>query len=100
MKIPVVFYDLGVDGPITPSEALPPLPQIPRGALVVLTGRAPIWRYGLAFHELHGSPAGALATWDPRLGAVIIATHSPNFSEGSVLDLEAEQTELDVVPEK
>lgn len=37
---------------------------------------------------------------DPRLGAVIIATHSPNFSEGSVLDLEAEQTELDVVPEK
>ncbi|MBQ2821392.1 MAG: CRISPR-associated protein Csx3 [Thermoguttaceae bacterium] len=95
MKIPVVFYDLGVEGPITPSEPLPPLPEIPRGALVVLTGRSPIWRYGLAFHELHGSPAVALATWDPRLGAVVIATHSPHFSEGSVLDLEAGQTELE-----
>lgn len=83
----VVFYDVGVDEPILPSEPLPPLPDIPRGALVVVSGRAPIWRYGLAQHKLHGSPAGAVATYDPRLGAVVVATHSPKYREGQVLDI-------------
>ena len=83
----IVFYSLGVDHPITPDEPLPPLPQIPRGALVVIEGRAPIWRYGVAFHKLHGSPAGAVAVYDPRLGAVVVASHSPQFAEGQVIDL-------------
>ncbi len=83
----VVFYSIGVDRPITPDEPLPPLPAIPRGALVVIEGRAPIWRYGMAFHRLHGSPAGAVAVFDPRLGAVVVASHTPGFKEGQVLDL-------------
>ena len=83
----VVFYSIGVDHPITPDEPLPPLPQIPRGALVVIEGRAPIWRYGVAFHRLHGSPAGAVAVYDPRLGAVVVASHTPAYSEGQVLDI-------------
>ena len=83
----VVFYSIGVDRPITPDEPLPPLPAIPRGALVVIEGRAPIWRYGAAFHRLHGSPAGAVAVFDPRLGAVVVASHTPGFKEGQVLDL-------------
>jgi CRISPR-associated protein Csx3 len=82
-----VFYCIGVNEPITPDETLPPLPAIPRGALVVIEGRAPIWRYGLAFHRLHGSPAGAIAVFDPRLGAVIVASHHPNWREGQVLDI-------------
>lgn len=82
-----VFYDVGVERPIAPSEPLPPLPAIPRGALVVIEGRAPIWRYGLAFHRLHGSPAGAIAVYDPRLGAVVVASHHPSFAEGQVLDV-------------
>lgn len=84
---PTIFYPIGISHPITPAEPLPALPDIPRGALVVLEGRAPIWRYGLAFHILHGSPAAAIAVYDPRLGAVVIASHSPNFKEGQVLDL-------------
>lgn len=84
---PIVFYTIGVDHPITPDEPLPPLPQIPRGALVVIEGRAPIWRYGVAFHKLHGSPAGAIAVYDPRLGAVVVASHSPHFAEGQVIDV-------------
>ncbi len=84
-----VFYHIGVELPTTPDEPLPALPVIPRGALVILEGRAPIWRYGLAFHKLHGSPAAALAVFDPRLGAVVVATHSPHFREGQVIDLPA-----------
>ena len=83
----IVFYSIGVDHPITPDEPLPPLPQIPRGALVVIEGRAPIWRYGVAFHKLHGSPAGAVAVYDPRLGAVVVASHSPHFADGQVIDV-------------
>src|SRR5262249_60932713 len=82
----IVFYSIGVDRPITPNEPLPPLPVIPRGALVVIEGRAPIWRYGLAFHRLHSSPAGAVAVYDPRLGAVVVASHRPEFSQGQIVE--------------
>ncbi len=83
----MVFYSIGVDNPIRPGEPLPPLPEIPRGAVVVIEGRAPIWRYGQAFHRLHGSAAGAVAVYDPRLGTVIVASHTPELREGQVLDL-------------
>ena len=83
----VVFYSIGINQPTTPAEPLPPLPDIPRGALVVIEGRAPIWRYGLAFHRLHGSAAGAVAVFDPRLGAVVVASHHPNWREGQVIDV-------------
>lgn len=83
----VVFYSIGVEEPIAPDAPLPPVPEIPRGALVVVEGRAPIWRYGLAFHRLHGSPAGAIAVYDPRLGAVIVASHRPEYRDGQIVDL-------------
>ena len=83
----IAIYSIGVDQPITPAEPLPPLPEIPRGSLVVIEGRAPIWRYGMAFHRLHGSPAAAIAVFDPRLGAVVVASHHPNWSEGQILDV-------------
>jgi CRISPR-associated protein Csx3 len=83
----IIFYHIGTDKPITPTEPLPVLPEIPRGSLVVIEGRAPIWRYGLAFHKLHGSPAFAIAVFDPRLGAIVVASHSPLFEEGAVIDV-------------
>ncbi len=82
-----VFYSIGVEEPTAPDAPLPPLPDIPRGALVVVEGRAPIWRYGLAFHWLHGSPAGAIAVYDPRLGAVVVASHRPEYHDGDILDV-------------
>ncbi|MDR0521904.1 MAG: CRISPR-associated protein Csx3 [Planctomycetaceae bacterium] len=84
----IIFYHIGTKTPITPSEPLPPLPALPRGSLVVIEGRSPIWRYGFAFHKLHGSPAAAVAVYDPRLGAVVVASHSPKFTEGEVIDVE------------
>lgn len=92
----VVFYSVGVASPIVPDEPLPPVPEIPRGALVVLEGRAPIWRYGQAWHRLHGSPAGAIAVFDPRLGAVIIASHSPQWQEGQIIDMDAPERSADL----
>ena len=82
----MTWYSIGVDSPITPEAPLPPLPVIPRGDLVVVEGRAPIWRYALALHRLHGSPAGAVAVYDPRLGAVVVASHSPTWYERQVVD--------------
>ena len=82
-----VIYSIAVSSPITPAEPLPTLPEIPRGSLVVVEGRAPIWRYGMALHLLHGSPAAAIAFYDPRLGAVVVASHSQEWSEGDVIDI-------------
>lgn len=82
-----IFYSIGVETPILPSEPLPPLPEIPRGAVVIVEGRAPIWRYGMAFHKLHGSPAAAVAVYDPRLGAVVVASHHPDYNEGQIIDV-------------
>jgi len=79
----IVFYSIGVDDPIRPDERLPPLPEIPQGALVVIEGRAPIWRYGMAFHRLHGSPAGAVAVYDPKLG--VLALNSPGLTQTHAL---------------
>lgn len=86
MIVPVI-YSIAVPSPITPAEPLPPLPEIPRGSLVIVEGRAPIWRYGMALHLLHGSPAGAVAFYDPKLGAVVVASHSPKFTVGQIVDM-------------
>lgn len=83
----IVIYSIAVSSPITPAEPLPPLPEIPRGSLVVVEGRAPIWRYGMALHLLHGSPAATIAFYDPRLGAVVVASHCQEWSVGDVVDI-------------
>lgn len=83
----IIWYHIGVTQPIVPSQPLPCLPAIPHNALVVVEGRAPIWYYGRAFHALHGK-AMAVAVYDPRLGVVIVASHTPLYAEGDVLELE------------
>ena len=70
------------------------MPAIPHGTLVIVEGRAPIWRYGMALHLLHGSPAAAVAFYDPRLGAVVVATHSREWQVGQIVDVVLEQSML------
>lgn len=82
-----IYYDIGVEGPITPEDSPPSPPEIPRGSVVVIGGRAPVWRYGMAFHRLHGSAAAAIAVYDPRLGAVVVASHNPDWRVGQVIDV-------------
>jgi len=86
----IYFWDLSrPDGePVAPHDELPPCPSISRGSLLVLHGRAPIWRYAMALHFAHGCPAGAVATFDPRLGCVVVMTHSRDWTVGEVLEIE------------
>jgi CRISPR-associated protein Csx3 len=41
----------------------------------------------MALHRLHGSPAAAAAFCNPRLEAVMVASHSPSFTVGQVVDV-------------
>ncbi|GAB4261791.1 MAG: hypothetical protein Kow0092_11560 [Deferrisomatales bacterium] len=86
----IICWDIGTDRPVTPTDPLPTMPACPPGALLVIGGRAPVWRYGLALHRAHASPAWAVATYDPRLGAVVVAAHGPGWTEGQVLPLDWE----------
>ena len=49
--------------------------------------RAALRGSGMALHLLHGSPAAAIAFYDPRLGAVVVASHSPGWVVGQVVDV-------------
>lgn len=81
----MVLYSIGA-GTVTPETPLPEVPAIPRGALVIVEGRAPVYRYGMAFHRLHGL-ASAVAVYDPKLGAVVVASHTTEYCEGDILDV-------------
>jgi CRISPR-associated protein Csx3 len=59
---------------------------------VVLTGRGPIWLYGYLIHELH--PTAWVACHDPRLGAVVVATHTRGVSVGQIIPLEMSDARL------
>ena len=52
---------------------------------IVLSGRGPLWLYGHLIHELH--PTAWVACYDPRLGAVVVASHSPLVRVGQVIAL-------------
>ncbi len=93
-----VRWDIEVEGPITPKEPLPSMPDIPRGAVVVVEGPGPIWRYGMALHKLHGSPAAVVAVFDPRLGPVVVMSHRPDIAEGDILE-ERDRTEEMTCPD-
>ncbi len=88
MDMDIVFWNIGVSDPVTPADPIPTMPNIPKGALLVIGGRAPIWRFGLAFHAAHGSAAGAIASFDPRLGAVVVATHTPAIAGGAIINVD------------
>ncbi|MGK7887994.1 MAG: CRISPR-associated ring nuclease Crn3/Csx3 [Leptolyngbyaceae cyanobacterium] len=53
---------------------------------VVIEGKAPIWLYGYLVHECH--PAAWVACYDPRLGAVVVATHAVAVAVGTILDIQ------------
>jgi CRISPR-associated protein Csx3 len=48
----------------------------------------------MALHLLHGSPAAAVAFYDPKLGAVVVATHSRKWSVGDIIDITLDSEQL------
>lgn len=53
---------------------------------IVIEGKAPIWLYGYLVHECH--PAAWVGCYDPRLGAVVVATHTPDISISQVFKVD------------
>ena len=55
----------------------------PAGHGVILDGRGPIWAYAMMLHE--GHPSAWIGVRDPRLGVVIVESHSPTATVGAVI---------------
>ncbi len=53
---------------------------------VVLEGRAPVWVYAALVHECH--PAPWVATYDSRLGGVVVSTHSKEVAIAQRIEFE------------
>lgn len=50
---------------------------------IILNGRGPVWGYGMLLHLAHPTPA--VATFDPRLGYVVVQSHDARFTVGQIL---------------
>ena len=61
------------------------LPSVDYKKMIIISGRGPIWLYGFLIHELH--PSVAVGVHDPRLGGVIIQSHSTKYKVGDVISL-------------
>lgn len=76
----------GVTTPAQFVEAVSEIEASLQGKLpILINGRGPVWGYGMLFHTAHPSPA--IATYDPRLGYVVIQTHDERFHLGQVIEL-------------
>ena len=53
---------------------------------IVISGRGPIWLYAFICHKLH--PSKWLAVFDPRLGAVVVQSHTPEVKEGGIVKID------------
>jgi len=49
---------------------------------VVLSGRGPIWGYAMLLHFFHSS--AWVGVVDPRLGIVVVQSHTPGLADGEV----------------
>lgn len=82
------------DGIIEPSDLkgleLPPGLDYKQG--IVLEGKAPIWLYGYLVHECH--PAAWVGCYDPRLGVVVVSSHTRSVRTSQVLDIDLPEAAL------
>jgi CRISPR-associated protein Csx3 len=89
----VVYYDISSLEFATPYEPIPEMPKIHGGCIVVVEGRAPIWRYGCILtmlqHEMHCS---AIAFRESGIGAIVILSHSPVFRQGDILTFSSDES--------
>lgn len=80
----IVHFELREN--ITPEilqELIPPEVDSTKG--VVLSGRGPIWLYCYLIH--YYQPTKFIATFDPRIGAVIVESHNPDYKVGEIIEV-------------
>lgn len=84
----VVVFDLadqgGVIEPHQLADIIPPIVNTQKG--VVISGRGPVWLYATLVHHYHPTPW--VATYDPRLGAVVVQSHCKDVKIGDVIPVE------------
>lgn len=73
----------GVTTPSEFSEAVAELGELGGKTPIVFDGRGPVWGYGMLIHAAHPTPW--IAVRDPRIGAVVIATHITDQQVGNVI---------------
>lgn len=83
---------LNENGIITPNDlkGLKLPKEIDYSQGIVIEGKAPIWLYGYLVHECH--PAAWVGCYDTRLGAVVVATHTPNVNIAQVFKINLPDT--------
>ncbi|MGB7509704.1 MAG: CRISPR-associated ring nuclease Crn3/Csx3 [Pelodictyon phaeoclathratiforme] len=76
------------DGLIEPQDLrglkIPATVQWNQG--IVIEGKGPIWLYGYLVHECH--PSSWVGCYDPRLGIVVVSSHTHAVKVGSVLPVQ------------
>lgn len=73
----------GIEPSILPS--LSP-PDVDGSKGVVISGRGPVWLFAALVHHYH--PSAWVATFDPRLGAVVVESHSPKGPQpGQIVEM-------------
>lgn len=76
------------DGVIEPQDLkglkLPEGVQWNQG--IAIEGKGPIWLYGYLVHECH--PSTWVGCYDPRLGIVVVSSHTHAVKVGSVLPVQ------------
>ena len=89
MAFQLITIELTRRDRLTTPAALPDL-SLPAGLDprkgVVISGRSPQWLLAYLIHECH--PTLWVACFDPRLGAVVVATHSNQVSVGQIIPFE------------
>ena len=92
----VMVINIQLERPITPAE----LEELGRqvvaaataareGQLVALSGRMPVWAYSYLTHAVaHLVPA--LGVFDPKIGIVVVASHTPKWVTGETINVPEE----------
>jgi len=62
-------------------------PEVKGTKGVILSGKAPIWLYGMLIHHYH--PTAFIGVYEPRIGGgVVVASHNPAYKIGDVIPME------------
>ena len=91
-SLPYMLLEFELKEPIEPSDLIKlntKLPMIDSTKGVVISGRGPIWLHSFLAHWYH--PTKFIAHYDPRIGAVIVASHDKNWPVGKVIELEVKE---------
>lgn len=79
---------IGTPGITTPEEFAKEVEAIDfvlaGRAPTLITGKVPVWGYAMLCHAAHATPA--VATFDPRLGFVIVESHDVRFKVGEIFE--------------